>query len=82
MIEVNGRSYRAPEEPTVVICLDGCDPAYLAQGLPDGVFPTIGSFRESGYFGQADAVLPTFTNLPYTGSRATTIWTVKRVGKS
>jgi phosphonoacetate hydrolase len=62
MIEVNGRSYRAPEEPTVVICLDGCDPAYLAQGLPDGVFPTIGSFRESGYFGQADAVLPTFTN--------------------
>src|ERR1700732_4112516 len=62
MIEVNGRSYRAPEEPTVVICLDGCDPAYLARGLLDGVFPTIGSFRDTGYFGQADAVLPTFTN--------------------
>jgi phosphonoacetate hydrolase len=62
MIEVNGRSYKAPERPTVVICLDGCDPAYLDRGIPDGIFPTIGSFRDIGYFGHADAVLPTFTN--------------------
>jgi phosphonoacetate hydrolase len=62
MIEVNGRTYKAPEGPTVIICLDGCDPAYLDRGIPDGVFPTIGSFRSTGYFGHADAVLPTFTN--------------------
>jgi phosphonoacetate hydrolase len=62
MIEVNGRSYKVPGAPTVVICLDGCDPAYMDQGIPDGVFPTIGSFRDTGYFGQAEAVLPTFTN--------------------
>jgi phosphonoacetate hydrolase len=61
-IDVNGRSYRAPEGPRVVICLDGCDPEYLDRGIPDGVFPTIGSFRDIGYFGHADAVLPTFTN--------------------
>ncbi len=28
-IEVNGRRYRLPSQPTVVICFDGCDPAYL-----------------------------------------------------
>jgi phosphonoacetate hydrolase len=61
-IEVNGRTYKAPGAPTVVICLDGCDPAYLDRGIPGGVFPTIGSFRDIGYFGHADAVLPTFTN--------------------
>jgi phosphonoacetate hydrolase len=62
MVEVNGRNYRAPAVPTVVICLDGCDPAYIDRGVPDGVFPTIGSFRDIGYFSPADAVLPTFTN--------------------
>ena len=62
MIEVNGRSYNAPGAPTVIICLDGCDPAYFDRGIPDGVFPTIGSFQDIGYFGHADAVLPTFTN--------------------
>jgi phosphonoacetate hydrolase len=62
MIEVNGRSYKAPGAPTVVICLDGCDPAYFDRGIPDGVFPTIGLFQDIGYFGHADAVLPTFTN--------------------
>lgn len=61
-IEVNGRLYRKPERPTVVICLDGCDPAYLARGIPDGVLPTIVTFRNIGYFGFAEAVLPTFTN--------------------
>ena len=62
MIEVNGRSYKAPGAPTVVICLDGCDPAYFDRGIPDGVFPTIGLFQDIGYFGHADSVLPTFTN--------------------
>jgi phosphonoacetate hydrolase len=61
-IELNGRQYRKPERPTVVICVDGCDPAYLELGIPNGIFPTIGSFREEGYLGLADAVVPTFTN--------------------
>jgi phosphonoacetate hydrolase len=62
LIELNGRSYRKPQNPTVVICVDGCDPEYLDRGIPDGVFPTIGSFRRTGYLGAADAVVPTFTN--------------------
>ena len=61
-IELNGRRYRKPERPTVVICVDGCDPAYIERGIPDGVFPTIGSFRREGYLGTANAVMPTFTN--------------------
>src|SRR5215472_2890827 len=61
-IELNGRRYRKPQRPTVVICVDGCDPEYLDRGIVDGVFPTIGSFRDEGYLGLADAVVPTFTN--------------------
>src|SRR3954452_22816460 len=61
-IMLNGRRYRRPQRPTVVICVDGCDPEYLDRGIPDGILPTIGSFRRDGYFGVADAVVPTFTN--------------------
>jgi len=57
-IELNGRRYRKPRRPTVVIC----DPEYLERGIADGIFPTIGSFRREGYLGTADAVVPTFTN--------------------
>jgi phosphonoacetate hydrolase len=62
LIELNGRSYRKPQHPTVVICVDGCDPEYLDRGIPDGVFPTIGSFGRDGFLGTADAAIPTFTN--------------------
>jgi phosphonoacetate hydrolase len=61
-IELNGRRYRKPQRPTVVICVDGCDPAYLDRGIPEGIFPTIASFRRDGYLGTADAAMPTFTN--------------------
>jgi phosphonoacetate hydrolase len=61
-IELNGRHYRKPPRPTVVICVDGCDPEYIERGIPEGVFPTIGSFSRDGYLGTADAVMPTFTN--------------------
>ena len=61
-IELNGRRYRPPERPTVVICVDGFDPAYVDGGISDGVLPTIGSFARDGFLGAADAVMPTFTN--------------------
>jgi phosphonoacetate hydrolase len=62
LIKLNGRRYRKPERPTVVICVDGCDPEYIDRGIADGVFPTIGSFARDGHLGTADAVVPTFTN--------------------
>jgi phosphonoacetate hydrolase len=61
-IEVNGRRYRLPERPTVVVCFDGCDPAYIRRGLADGILPTIAGLRETGFVGGALAVVPTFTN--------------------
>jgi len=61
-VEVNGRRYRVPERPTVVVCFDGCDPAYIARGLADGILPTIAGLRETGFVGEALAAVPTFTN--------------------
>ena len=62
MITLNGRRYKKPERPTVVICADGCDPRYFDAGIPAGVFPTLGSFARNGFFATAQAAMPTFTN--------------------
>jgi phosphonoacetate hydrolase len=62
IVELNGRRYRKPKRPTVIICVDGCDPRYVDRGIADGVFRCIGSFGREGYLGTADAVVPTFTN--------------------
>jgi phosphonoacetate hydrolase len=61
-ITVNGRSYRKPTAPTVVVCYDGCDPRYISHGVPAGVFPNISRMMAEGFFAIADAVMPTFTN--------------------
>jgi len=62
MIELNGRSYRLLTRPTVVICADGFDPAYLEAGLAAGVLPAMAEWRKSGFCTIADAAMPTFTN--------------------
>ena len=61
-IELNGRFYCRPRRPTVVICADGCDPAYIEAGLEVGVLPTIARWREAGFYAVAEAAMPTFTN--------------------
>jgi phosphonoacetate hydrolase len=61
-IELNGRRYRRPKRPTVVICVDGCDPEYIERGIADGILPAIAVFARDGYLGIADAAMPTFTN--------------------
>ena len=61
-IEANGRTYRWPVRPTVVICFDGCDPAYLAASGPAGHIPTLSGFLNDGFYAIADAAMPTFTN--------------------
>jgi phosphonoacetate hydrolase len=61
-LSVNGRRYRTPVQPTVVICLDGWDPQYIDRGIAEGVLPTIASFRRRGFYAIADAVIPSFTN--------------------
>jgi phosphonoacetate hydrolase len=61
-VEVNGRTYRAPRRPTVVIVVDGFDPAYLEHGFANGTLPTMKSFERDGFVGTADCSMPSTTN--------------------
>jgi phosphonoacetate hydrolase len=61
-VPVNGRTYRKPRRPTVVILVDGFDPAYLEQGLKDGILPNLARFVAQGFAATARGVMPSFTN--------------------
>jgi phosphonoacetate hydrolase len=62
MVSVNGRTYRKPRRPVAVICVDGFDPAYLQQGLKDGILPNLARFSAAGFAATARGVMPSFTN--------------------
>jgi phosphonoacetate hydrolase len=59
---VNGRSYRWPDRPLVVICVDGCEPDYVTRAVEAGAMPFLAGVLAGGTFTVADAVMPTFTN--------------------
>jgi phosphonoacetate hydrolase len=61
-IEVNGRSYRRPERPSVVVCVDGCEPDYIAQAVAGGHMPWMKGVLAEGAAVIADCVMPSFTN--------------------
>ncbi|MBL8329133.1 MAG: phosphonoacetate hydrolase [Rubrivivax sp.] len=60
-VSVNGTLYRWPQRPTVVVCIDGGDPAYLRQFLADGSIPNIARFVTEGFATVADGSMPSFT---------------------
>ncbi|MEW5880301.1 MAG: phosphonoacetate hydrolase [Pseudomonadota bacterium] len=62
MLEVNGRRYALPRQPTVVICVDGCEPDYIAQAVAAGQMPTMKRWLAEGTALVADCVVPSFTN--------------------
>ena len=62
MPEVNGRSYPLPRQPTVVVCVDGCEPDYIAQAVAAGRMPWMQRTLAQGTALVADCVVPTFTN--------------------
>ena len=61
-LEVNARSYRWMARPVVVVCVDGCEPAYLDAAVAAGVAPYLGRIMKSGASLLADCVVPSFTN--------------------
>jgi phosphonoacetate hydrolase len=61
-VEVNGRSYKLPKRPTVVIVVDGFDPAYLEHGFANGTLPRMKAFETDGFVGIADCSMPSTTN--------------------
>jgi phosphonoacetate hydrolase len=62
VLNVNGRTYKWPTQPTVVVCVDGCEPDYLAQAVATGHMPWLKRTLALGSGLVADCVVPSFTN--------------------
>jgi phosphonoacetate hydrolase len=62
MLEVNSRRYALPSQPTVVVCVDGCEPDYLAQAVAGGEMPWMKRTLAQGTALIAECVVPSFTN--------------------
>lgn len=60
-IHLNGITYRWPVQPVVVVCIDGGDPAYIEQGIRDGIIPNIARFTREGFSAIAEGTVPSFT---------------------
>ena len=61
MLNVNSRQYKLPTQPTVVVCVDGCEPDYLAQAVATGHMPWLKKTLALGSGLIADCVVPSFT---------------------
>ncbi|MFM9040050.1 MAG: phosphonoacetate hydrolase [Betaproteobacteria bacterium] len=62
MLEVNNRRYSKPRQATVVVCIDGCEPDYVAQAVAAGYTPWLKATLDAGTSLVADGVVPSFTN--------------------
>jgi phosphonoacetate hydrolase len=62
MLTVNQRRYQPPKAPTVVVCVDGCEPDYLGQAVATGHMPWMKRTLAEGTGIVADCVVPSFTN--------------------
>ncbi|RYY81313.1 MAG: phosphonoacetate hydrolase, partial [Comamonadaceae bacterium] len=62
MLMVNQRGYQPPRQPTVVVCVDGCEPDYLGQAVAAGRMPWLQRTLADGTGLVADCVVPSFTN--------------------
>ncbi len=58
---LNGVTYRAPDAPVAVVCVDGGDPEYFAAAKQAGAIPTIARFMEDGFSTVAHSSIPSFT---------------------
>jgi phosphonoacetate hydrolase len=62
-VSINGRDYRWPERPVVVVCIDGSEPDYIEQAIAAGVMPWMKKVVEQqGSDLRAHCVVPSFTN--------------------
>ena len=62
MLNINSRQYKLPTTPTVVVCVDGCEPDYLAQAVATGHMPWLKKTLAIGSGLIAECVVPSFTN--------------------
>lgn len=61
-VVVNERSYRRPEKPVVVICIDGSEPGYIERAIEKGLCPNLDRLMKTGANTTALSVIPSFTN--------------------
>jgi len=61
-VTVNGREYRWPRAPTVVICCDGSEPAYIDEARARKLMPGLERILARGESLMAASVIPSFTN--------------------
>ncbi|HEX8665713.1 MAG TPA: phosphonoacetate hydrolase [Beijerinckiaceae bacterium] len=61
-VEANGRRYRFPTTPTVVVCIDGSEPGYIERAIEAGLAPNLDRLMRTGANLLACSVIPSFTN--------------------
>ena len=60
--DCNGRTYRRPAKPTVVVCIDGSEPGYIEAAIEQGLAPNFARIMKNGASLTALSVVPSFTN--------------------
>jgi phosphonoacetate hydrolase len=61
-VECNGRRYRLPATPTVVVCIDGSEPGYIERAIDARLAPNFERLMAEGSNLTALSVIPSFTN--------------------
>ena len=61
-VSVNGRDYRFPKTPTVVVCVDGSEPGYIERAIEAGLAPSFARLMADGANLTALSAMPSFTN--------------------
>src|SRR5918994_7662774 len=61
-VTANGRDYRWPRQPTVVVCIDGSEPGYIELAIEKGLAPNLDRLMRTGSNLLAQSVIPSFTN--------------------
>jgi phosphonoacetate hydrolase len=62
IVAVNGRKYRMPNVPRVVVCIDGSEPGYIERAIEQGLAPNFARLMTEGSNLSALSVIPSFTN--------------------
>ena len=61
-VSANGRDYRWPQAPLVVICCDGSEPDYMEMAMAEGLMPNLKKIIAKGENTRGLCVIPSFTN--------------------
>ena len=65
-ISVNGKSYKWPSKPAIIICLDGSEPGpkgYIDTAIRMGLMPFMKSMISKSTYEVGKCAMPSFTNV-------------------